>query len=77
MIQKENLIWVDQGKEFYNKPFKKWLNNNDIEIQSRYNEGKSVAAAGCIRNIKNKIYKHMTAVSKNVYLNALDYIVDK
>ena len=41
------------------------------------NEGKSVVAERFIRILKNKIYKHMTVVSKNVYFNVLDDIVDK
>ena len=28
--RKPNKIWVDQGGEFYNRVFKKWLSNNDI-----------------------------------------------
>ena len=39
---KPNEIWVDQGSEFYNRDFKKWLSDNDIEMYSTYNEGKSV-----------------------------------
>ena len=27
--RKPNRIWVDQGSEFYNKSFKKWLENNE------------------------------------------------
>ena len=50
---------------------------NNIEIYSTYNEGKSVAAERFIRNLKNKIFKHMTAISKNVYFDALGDIVDK
>ena len=41
------------------------------------NEGKSVVAERFIRILKNKIYKHMTVVSKNVYFDVLDDIVDK
>ena len=37
-------IWVGKGSEFYNNSFKKWLNVSDIEIHSKHNEGKSVAA---------------------------------
>ena len=44
---------------------------------STTNEGKSVVAKRFIRNLKNKIYKHMTAISKNVYFNVLDDIVDE
>ena len=62
-----NQIWVDEGSEFYNNVFKKWLKDNDISMYSKYNEGKSVAAERFIRTLKNKIYKHMTAISKNVY----------
>ena len=42
-----------------------------------YNEGKSVGAERFIRTLKNKVFKHMTAISKNVYFNVLDDIVDK
>ena len=38
---------------------------------------KSVVAERCIRTLKNKIYKHMTAISKNVYFDVLNDIVDK
>ena len=46
-------------------------------MYSTHNEGKSAVAERFIRTLKNKIYKHMTAVSKNVYFDALDDIVDK
>ena len=42
-----------------------------------YNEGKSVVAERFIRTLKNKIFKHMTAISKNVYFDVLDDIVNK
>ena len=50
---------------------------NNIEIYSIYNEGKSVVAERFIRTMKNKIFKYMTAISKNVYFEVLDDIVDK
>ena len=46
-------------------------------MYSTYNEGKSAVAERFIRTLKNKIFKHMTAVSKNVYFDVLDDIVDK
>ena len=46
-------------------------------MYSTHNEGKSVAAERFIRTLKNEIYKHMTAVSKNVYFDVLNGIVDK
>ena len=75
--QKPNKIWVDKGSEFYNKSFKKWLNDNGIEMHSIHNEGKSVVAERFIRTLKTKIYKYMTSVSKNVYIDKLDDIVDE
>ena len=75
--RKPNKIWVDKGSEFYNNSFKKWLKDNDIEMYSIHNEGKSVAAERFIRTLKNKIYKYMTAISKNVYIDKLDDIVNE
>ena len=75
--RKPNKIWVDQGSEFYNNSFKKFLKINNIEMYSTYNEGKSVVAERFIRTLKNKIFKHMTAISKNVYFDVLDDIVNK
>ena len=73
--RKSNKIWLDQGSEFYNSPFKKRLKENHIEMYSTYNEGKSVVAERFIRTLKNKIDKHITAVSKNIYFDVLNYIV--
>ena len=74
---KPNKTWVDQGCEFYNNVFKRFLKINNIEMYSTYNEEKSVAAERFIRTLKNKIFKHMTAISKNVYFDLLDDIVKK
>ena len=68
-------IWVDQGSEFYNNTFKKFLKMNNIEIYSTYNEGKSFVAERFIRTLKNKIFKHLTTISKNVYIDVLNDIV--
>ena len=46
-------------------------------MYSTYNEGKSVVAERFIRILKNKIFKHMTAISKSVYFDVLDDIVNK
>ena len=77
--RKLNKIWVDKGFEFYNASFKKWLQDNDIVMYSTNNEGKSVVAERFIRTLKSKIYKHMTSISKNMYMyiDKLDDIVDK
>ena len=73
--KKPNKIWVDKGSEFYNAYFKKWLRDNDIVMYSTHNEGKSVVAERFIRTLKSKIYKYMTSISKNVYIDYIDYNV--
>ena len=46
-------------------------------MYSTHNEGKSVVAERFIGTLKNKIYKYMTSVSKNIYIDKLDDIVNK
>ena len=75
--RKPNKIWVDHGSEFYNNEFKSFLKENDIEMYSTFNEGKSVVAKRFIKTLKNKIYKHMTTIAKNLYIDDLDDIVKK
>ena len=67
---------VNKGTEFYNNSFKNWLKDNDIEMYSIHNEGKSVVTERFIRTLKTKIYKYRTSVSKNVSIDKLDGIVD-
>ena len=74
--RKPHSIWVDKGSEFYNFHFKKWLEDNSIEMYSTHNGRKSAVAERFIRTIKNKIYKYMTSISKNVYIHKLDDIVN-
>ena len=56
---------------------KSWLEKSTIEIYSKYDEGKSVVAERFVRTWKNKIYKYITSISKNVSIDQLDDIVDK
>ena len=73
--RKPNKIQADQGSEFYNSQFKEVLKENHMEKYSTYNEGKSAVAEKFIKTLKNKIYKHMTAVLKD--FDVLDVIVDE
>ena len=75
--RKPNKIWVDKGGEFYNKLFQRFLKINNIEMYSTYNEEKSVVVERFIRTLKNKTFKHITAISKNLYFDVLDDIVNK
>ena len=68
---------MDQG-EFYNNLFKRFLKINNIKIYSTYNDRKSVVAERFIRTLKNKIFKHMTAILKNLLdFDVLDDIINK
>ena len=72
--RKPEKIWIEKGSEFYNNFFKKWLKDSDIELYSIHNKGKSVFAERLIRTLNIKIYKYMTSISKNVYIDKLDDI---
>ena len=72
--RKPNKIWVNKGREFYNRTMKSWLEKDDIEIYSTHNEG---IMKRFIRTLKNKIYKDMASVSKNVYIDKSDDMVNK
>ena len=74
---KTNKIWVDKSSELYNRSMKSFLQDNNIELYSTHNEGKSVVAEIFIRTLKNKIYKYMTSISKNVYIDRSNHIVNK
>ena len=74
--RKPNKIWVDKGSKFYNAYFTKWLRDNDIVMYSTHNEGTSVVAEIFV-TLKRKIYKFMTSISNNVYIDKLEDIVDE
>ena len=75
--RKPNKVWFDKGSAFYNSSFKKWLKDHDIEMYSIHNEAKSVVAERFIRTLKTKICKYKTSMSKNVYIDKLDDIVNE
>ena len=56
---------------------KSWLEDNNIEMYSIHNKGISVVVERFIRTFKNKIFKYMTSISKNVYIDKLDNIMNK
>ena len=53
--RKPNKIWVDKRSEFYNRSVKSSLQNNDIEMYSTNNEGKSDVAKRFIRTLKKNV----------------------
>ena len=75
--RKPNKIWVDKGSVFYNRSMKSWLEKNYIEMYSIHNERKSAVAERFIRTLKTKNYKYMNTISKNVYIDILDDIINE
>ena len=66
LITNQTKLWIDKASEFYNRSIESWLQDNNIEMYSTHNEGKFVVAERFIRTLKNKIYKSITSISKNV-----------
>ena len=75
--RKRNKICVDKGRQFYNRSIKSFLQINNIEIYSTYNEEKSFFAERFIKTLKIKIYKYMTPIAKNLYIDKLDDVFNK
>ena len=74
---KPNKLWVDQGREFYNKFMQEWLDNNDMLMYSTHNEGNLVVNEKFIKRLKTKIYKKMTANNSKSYLSYLNILVNQ
>ena len=70
------MIWEDQVSRFYNRSTEPWL-RDDSEMYSTHNESNYIVVERFIRTLKSQIYNHMIAVSKNMYIDRLDKIVDK
>ena len=63
-------MWVDKGKEFYNKDVK-----DLIKLYSTENEEKSSVVERWIRTIKEKMWKYFSANSTNVYIDVLSGLI--
>ena len=70
-------MWVDKCSECYNRSMKPWLEKYDIEMYSTHNEGKSVIVERSFKTLKSNIYKYMTLISKNMYIDKLYDIVNE
>ena len=64
---KPNKIWVDKGRESYNRSMKLWLEKNDIEIYSAHNEGKSVLLKDLLEPWQKKFINIWLYIKKCVY----------
>lgn len=70
-------LWTDQGSEFINHNFKKFLKDNNIELYHVYNEGKANVIERFNRTLGELIQKHMTTNQTSKYINVLDNLLNE
>ena len=68
-------IWVDKGKEFYNKHFDEWLKENNIVRYSTYGEHKSAVVERFNRTLKTNMWKRFTAENTRKWIDMLDELL--
>ena len=75
--RKPQYLWVDKGKEFYNKHLKELLENHNIQMYSTENEEKSSVCERWNRTIKGKMWKQFTIQGNTQYLDILPNILEQ
>ena len=70
-------LWVDKGREFYNKTLQDLLNKKGISIYSTENEEKSSVVERWNRTIKRYMWKYFTANNTHKYIDILPDLVKK
>lgn len=74
--RKPTKLWVDQGTEFYNRVFRSWLKENDIEMYSVFNEGKAVVVERFNRTLKEWMWKYFSVNSTRKYVDILNSLLE-
>ena len=74
--RKPEKLWVDQGSEFYNRDFKKFLKENDIEMYSTHGDHKSAVVERFNRTLKEMMWKYFTSQNTRKYVNVLNDFLD-
>ena len=70
-------LWVDEGKEFYNKTFQSMLDKNDINMYHTFNEGKAVVIERFNRSLKRIMWKYFTANNTYIYADNLSKMLEQ
>jgi hypothetical protein len=70
-------IWSDEGNEFYNKDFKKFCKENNINLYHTYSGLKSVFVERFNRTLKENLYKYFTEHNTDEYLKILPNLIDE
>jgi len=73
--RKPNHIWVDEGKEFYNKHVDEWINENNIIRYSTHGEHKSTVVERFNRTLKTIIWERFTAENTRNWIDMLDKLL--
>ena len=73
--RKPTKILLGRDSEFYNRSMKSWLQGSDTDIYLVHKWKKICSCWRFITTLKNKAYKYMTSISKNVCIDKLDDIV--
>ena len=73
--RKPKRLWVDQDTEFYNRVFREWLEKNDVEMYSVYNEGKAVVVERFNRTMKEWMWRYFSANNTHRYYDILDTLI--
>ena len=69
-------LWTDQGTEFTNNTFKKFLKRNNVEVYHTYNEGKAAVVERFNRTLGEMIEKHLTSNQTSKYIDVLQKLID-
>ena len=75
--RKPSRLWVDKVTEFYNQTFKKYLEQNNIQMDNTHNEGKSVVVERFNRTIKTRMWKYFSANSTTRYFDILPALLQQ
>ena len=70
-------LWVDEGKEFYNKNMNEWLKENSITMYSTHGEHKSAVVERFNGTIKRKMWRRFTAENTNNWINMIGDLISK
>jgi transposase InsO family protein len=70
-------IWVDEGREFYNKDMDEWIKDNGVIRYSTYGEHKSAVVERFNRTLKTMMWKRFTAENTRNWINMIDKLVFK
>lgn len=69
-------IWVDNGKEFYNKEMTKLIKKYNVNRYSTYSEHKSAVVERFNRTIKNIVWRHFLTNQTRNWVDVIDKIVN-